>query len=70
MVLKFCANLSFMFTEKTDNLLERYQLASQAGFKNVEFTFPYQYNVEDVVKVNIFLIQSFFHYCRVFNYLF
>ncbi|XP_046437176.1 putative hydroxypyruvate isomerase [Daphnia pulex] len=50
MVLKFCANLSFMFTEKTDNLLERYQLASQAGFKAVEFTFPYQYNVEDVVK--------------------
>jgi hydroxypyruvate isomerase len=59
MVLKFCANLSFMFTEKTDNLLERYQLASQAGFKAVEFTFPYQFNVEDVVKVNICSIQSF-----------
>lgn len=51
MVLKFCANLSFMFTETTDNLLERYQLASQAGFKAVEFTFPYQYPIEDVVKV-------------------
>ncbi|KAK4023167.1 hypothetical protein OUZ56_008596 [Daphnia magna] len=50
MVLKFCANLSFMFTETTDNLLERYQLASQAGFKAVEFTFPYQYPIEDVVK--------------------
>lgn len=50
MVLKFCANLSLMFTETTDNLLERYQLASQAGFKAVEFTFPYQYPIEDVVK--------------------
>lgn len=61
MVLKFCANLSLMFTEKTDNLLERYQLASQAGFKAVEFTFPYQYPVEDVVKVtHLFSSESFF----------
>ena len=61
MVLKFCANLSFMFTEKTDNLLERYQLASQAGFKAVEFMFPYKYNIDDVVKVKLCSINiSFF----------
>lgn len=51
MVLKFCANLSFMFTQETDNLLERYQLASQAGFKAVECAFPYPYSIDDVVKV-------------------
>lgn len=64
MVLKFCANLSFMFTEKTDNLLERYQLASQAGFKAVEFMFPYKYNIDDVVKVKLFSINTSF-FCLI-----
>ena len=48
-----------MFTEKTDNLLERYQLASQAGFKAVELMFPYKYNIDDVVKVKLFSINIF-----------
>lgn len=49
MVLKLCANLSFMFTE-TSNLLERYQLASELGFKAVECAFPYEYPLADVIK--------------------
>ncbi|KAI9557857.1 hypothetical protein GHT06_014608 [Daphnia sinensis] len=68
MVLKFCANLSLMFTETTDNLLERYQLASQAGFKAVEFTFPYQYPVEDVVKVTDYITAQLNPFCHLPQY--
>lgn len=49
MVLKFCANLSFMFTESS-NLLERYQLASDLGFQAVECAFPYEYSLTDVIQ--------------------
>ncbi|PSN55402.1 putative hydroxypyruvate isomerase [Blattella germanica] len=49
MPLKFCANLTFMFQE-TSNLLERYALAKRAGFSAVECAFPYDYQVEEVVK--------------------
>ena len=31
--LKFCANLTMMFNETGANLLEKYALASAAGFK-------------------------------------
>ena len=41
MSLKFCANLSFMFQSETSDLLERYRLAKNAGFKAVEVAFPY-----------------------------
>ena len=41
MSLKFCANLSFMFQYETSDLLERYRLAKNAGFKAVEVAFPY-----------------------------
>jgi len=47
--LKFSANLSFMFQE-TSNLLERYALAKEAGFKGVEVAFPYCNTVEEVVQ--------------------
>jgi len=49
MVPKFCANLSFMFTESS-SLLERYQLASELGFHAVECAFPYEYSLNDVVQ--------------------
>ncbi|XP_053684666.1 putative hydroxypyruvate isomerase [Sabethes cyaneus] len=39
MPVKFCANLNFMFTE-SDDFLERYRLAKQAGFDAVEGAFP------------------------------
>lgn len=45
---KFCANISFMFTEKP--FLERYSAAKKAGFKAVESGFPFGYSVEEVLK--------------------
>lgn len=41
---KFAANLSMMFTEV--EFLDRFQLAAEAGFKAVEFLFPYEYEPE------------------------
>lgn len=49
MNLKFCANLSFMYQE-TNNLLERYSLASKSGFSAVECAFPYSDSLERVVR--------------------
>jgi hydroxypyruvate isomerase len=43
---KFAANLSMMFTEAP--FLERFQAAADAGFKAVEFMFPYEYSPEAV----------------------
>ncbi|CAG9855206.1 unnamed protein product [Phyllotreta striolata] len=45
---KFCANLAFLFPER--NLLERYQLAKDAGFKAVETGFPFGFEKDEVVK--------------------
>lgn len=43
---KFCANLSFIFTDVP--FVERYAAASRAGFKAVESGFPYQVPIEEV----------------------
>lgn len=48
MVLKFCANISFMFAE-SGNLLERYQLAKKAGFRGVECAYPAGFTFDEVV---------------------
>jgi 2-dehydrotetronate isomerase len=45
---KFAANLSMMFTEVP--FLDRFEAAAGAGFKAVEFLFPYDYPVEEVVN--------------------
>jgi hydroxypyruvate isomerase len=47
---KFAANLSMMFTEVP--FLDRFQAASAAGFKAVEFLFPYEYSPEAVESVS------------------
>ena len=39
---KFCANLSMLFTELP--FLDRFQAAAEAGFKGVEYLFPYDYS--------------------------
>ena len=49
--LKFCANLTTMYTKETTNLLERYSLAQQSGFQAVECAFPYAFTKEELVKV-------------------
>jgi hydroxypyruvate isomerase len=43
---RFSANLSFLFTEVP--FLERFAEAAQAGFRAVEFTFPYDYQVREI----------------------
>jgi hydroxypyruvate isomerase len=43
---KFAANLSMMFTEVP--FLDRFAAAADAGFKGVEFLFPYEYSPEDL----------------------
>ena len=47
--LQFCANLSMMFCEDS-NLMNRFSLASKAGFRAVEFAFPYDFDKEDLAK--------------------
>lgn len=49
MGLRFASNLSFMFLENL-NIIERYQLAKEAGFKAVESGFPLGYTAEEVAK--------------------
>lgn len=44
---KFCANLSFMFTDLP--FLSRYKAAKDAGFQCVESGFPYGISLEQVV---------------------
>jgi len=43
---KFAANLSFLFTDAL--FPERFQRAAAAGFKGVEYLFPYDYPAHDV----------------------
>jgi 2-dehydrotetronate isomerase len=45
-VPNFAANLTMMFTEVP--FLERFSAAAQAGFKAVEFLFPYEHHAEDI----------------------
>jgi hydroxypyruvate isomerase len=45
-VPKLAANLSMMFTEV--DFLDRFALAAWAGFKGVEFLFPYEHKAEDI----------------------
>lgn len=46
---KFAANLTMLFTEMP--FLERFKAAREAGFKSVEFLFPYDYAVDDVKRL-------------------
>ncbi|HLS01055.1 MAG TPA: 2-oxo-tetronate isomerase [Beutenbergiaceae bacterium] len=45
-MVKFAANLTTMFTET--EFLDRFRLASQAGFDAVEYLFPYDYAPNDL----------------------
>ncbi|XP_011499503.1 PREDICTED: putative hydroxypyruvate isomerase [Ceratosolen solmsi marchali] len=49
MALKFASNLSFMFQE-APLLIDRYQLAKDAGFKAVESGFPLGFTVQQVAE--------------------
>jgi hydroxypyruvate isomerase len=43
---RFAANLSMLFTEAP--FLDRFEAAAKAGFKGVEFLFPYAFDVNDI----------------------
>ncbi len=43
---KFAANLTMLFTEQP--FLDRFEHAAKAGFKAVEFLFPYAYPAQDI----------------------
>ena len=46
---KFNANLSMMFNEV--DFLDRFGAAAKAGFKGVEFLFPYAYDKNQLVEI-------------------
>ncbi len=43
---KFAANLSMLFTE--EEFLDRFKAAADAGFKGVEYLFPYDYTATEI----------------------
>ena len=43
---RFAANLSFMFNEVP--FLDRFEAAAKAGFKAVEFLFPYEWPANEI----------------------
>jgi hydroxypyruvate isomerase len=43
---RFCANLSLMFTELP--FLDRFEAAASAGFRGVEYLFPYEFDAADI----------------------
>ncbi|MGQ4879458.1 hydroxypyruvate isomerase [Billgrantia sp. LNSP4103-1] len=43
---KFAANLSMLFTE--EDFLDRFKAAAEAGFKGVEYLFPYDYAATEI----------------------
>ena len=45
---RFAANLSMMFTEV--DFLDRFAAASRAGFKGVEYLFPYDYDRDELAE--------------------
>ncbi|RPJ45228.1 MAG: hydroxypyruvate isomerase [Betaproteobacteria bacterium] len=44
---KFCANLTMLFNEVA--FMDRFAAAAKAGFKGVEYLFPYDYDKNDLV---------------------
>src|SRR5579859_2580 len=46
---RLCANLTMLFTEQ--DFLERFEAAAQAGFKGVEYLFPYAYGKEQLADL-------------------
>ena len=45
---KFCANLTMLFNEHA--FMDRFAAAAKAGFKGVEYLFPYEYPKEQLVE--------------------
>jgi len=41
-MLKFSANLGFLFTQEVSGLVDRINIAGTAGFKGIEIPYPYE----------------------------
>ncbi len=47
-MIKLAANLTMLFTEVP--FMERFKLAAEAGFRGVEFLFPYAFDASDIAR--------------------
>jgi hydroxypyruvate isomerase len=57
---KFCANLTMLFNEV--DFLDRFEKAAKAGFKGVEYLFPYAWKKEQLVeKLSAFGLTQVLH---------
>ncbi|RPJ73206.1 MAG: hydroxypyruvate isomerase, partial [Desulfobacteraceae bacterium] len=57
---KFCANLTMLFNEV--DFLDRFEKAAKAGFKGVEYLFPYAWKKEQLVeKLDAFGLSQALH---------
>ena len=57
---KFCANLTMLFNEV--DFMDRFEKAAKAGFKGVEYLFPYAYPKEQLAeKLNAFGLSQALH---------
>ncbi|WP_306262325.1 hydroxypyruvate isomerase [Pararhizobium sp. IMCC21322] len=58
---RFAANLNWLFTDLP--MLDRFDAASQAGFEAVEYMFPFDYDINDLVEKlrSLNLIQVLFN---------
>jgi hydroxypyruvate isomerase len=50
--MKFAANLGFLFVRESLNLVDRIKLAGAAGFRGVEFPYPYDIPASTLAAVN------------------
>jgi hydroxypyruvate isomerase len=60
MMPKFSANLTMLFTDA--DLLDRFERASQSGFKGIEYLFPYRWKKEQLAeKLEKYELQQVLH---------
>jgi hydroxypyruvate isomerase len=60
MMPKFSANLTMLFTDA--DLLDRFERASQFGFKGIEYLFPYRWKKEQLAeKLEKYELQQVLH---------
>lgn len=57
---KLAANLTMLFTEHA--FLDRFEAAARAGFRGVEFLFPYAFHVDQIAdKLNLYQLDLVLH---------
>ncbi|MFC3108148.1 hydroxypyruvate isomerase [Undibacterium arcticum] len=57
---KLAANLTMLFTERA--FLDRFEAAAQAGFRGVEFLFPYAFHADQIAdKLNLYQLDLVLH---------